>query len=163
MSCQPNDSREHAAECKSWFLIKSAGTLDPERGFLPAENSLFDPDAVTALLGIQPFRTVRAGAEREHRRGRYPFSAWYGCLQTEPDVSRLTHCSRIAQALTPYIPALQQLRQQYDLSFCIEITVYGPEKGGGDVIGMTLDVMEFCCAVGAEISVDTFCYSEYDV
>ena len=41
--------------CYAFFLIKSAGVLDFDKGFLPEPDSAFDPDEITALLGLQPF------------------------------------------------------------------------------------------------------------
>ena len=144
--------------CYAFFLIKSAGVLDFDKGFLPEPDSAFDPDEITALLGLQPFRAHRAGEARPGGRGRYPFSAWYSCRQAEPAVSRLDQCGRIAAALRPHIPALRAIRERYNVTFSIEIDPQSPDEGG--VIGMTHDVIEFCYLTGTEIVVDLFCYRD---
>ena len=65
--------------CYAFFLITSAGYLDYDKGFIPEENSVFDPDVITDTLGIEPFEIMRFGALKPNGKRRYNFSSWYGC------------------------------------------------------------------------------------
>lgn len=143
--------------CFAFFRIQSAGVLDFENGFLPEVNSVFPPEEVTRLLGIVPFRTHTAGDLRPGGRSRYDFSAWYGCGQAEPEVSRLEQCSRIVRELSPHIPVLMELRKRYNVAFSIQIF---PCRENPDcaVIGLGGDIMDFCHHTGTEVVVDMFLY-----
>lgn len=144
------------SSCFSYFLIKSAGRLDYLKGFMPAENSAFDPGQITEILGIVPFDTHTIGTLKPNGKSRYNFSAWYGCLQTEPDTDRFDQCSKIAELLKPHISDLQKIKALYNISFSIEIHPRSENTEG--VIGFCHDVIEFCYLTDTEIVVDMFCY-----
>ncbi len=140
----------------SFFLIKSAGRLDFMKGFIPAENSAFDPEQITELLSITPFDTCTIGTPKPYGKNAYNFSAWYGCLQTEPETDRFDQCSKIAGMLKPHISDLQKIKELYNVSFCIEVY---PRSGNAEgIISFSHDVIELCYLTGTEIVVDMFCY-----
>ncbi len=143
--------------CYAFFRVQSAGVLDFWKGFLPAEKSVFPPEEVTRLLELAPFRSHAAGDLRPDGKSRYNFSAWYGCGQAEPAVSRFDQCGRIVQALSPRIPALLEIQARYNVAFSIQIF---PCDGNPDcsVIGFTREIIDFCHRTGTEIVVDLFLY-----
>lgn len=148
----------NSTSCCAYFLIKSAGYLDFDKGFIPEEKSSFCPDEITKILKIEPFRVMAVGTPRPNGKGRYNFSAWYGCRQTEPDISRIEQAEKIAEELRPYTSELLGIKERYNVNFSIQIFPYS--KSDCDVIGFTQKVIEFCYLTGTEIVVDMFCYSE---
>ena len=146
--------------CYAFFLIRSAGKLDYYNGFIPSENSAFNPDEITNAIGIKPFKTIKYGTLRDNGKGTYNFSSWYGCKQVEPDVSRLQQCNKIVEELKSHVPVLMQFKEKYNLSFSIQIFPCAENKKCGDVIGFTREIIDFCYMTGTEIVVDMFLYSK---
>ncbi len=70
--------------CYSYFAICSNGIIKNGVGFIANPNSDFDPDYVTEKLGIEPYDAKKMGTPRKNGHGKYPFSDWGACKQTEP-------------------------------------------------------------------------------
>lgn len=143
--------------CYAFFLIKSAGKLDYFKGFIPEENSAFSPEAITGMLGIEPFDTQVFDTLRPDGKSRYNFSSWYGCKQAEPETDRFDQCSKIVEELRPHISELRRIKEMYNVQFSIEICPCSANDEG--IIGFSHDIIEFCYLTGTEIVVDMFCYS----
>ncbi|MEH7454734.1 DUF4279 domain-containing protein [Gottfriedia acidiceleris] len=58
----------------TYFGIGSNGVID-SRGSVGFEKGIFDPDKLTTLLGIQPFRSWKKGDKRRNGT-EYLFSSW---------------------------------------------------------------------------------------
>ncbi len=144
--------------CYSFFLITSAGNLDYDNGFNPEENSAFDPDEITKILGIKPFEVMRFGAVKPNGKGTYNFSSWYGCKQIEPETNRFEQCYHIVQELKPHISELKRIKKKYNVNFSIEIFPCSKDEESGNVIGFSHEIIEFCYLTGTEIVVDMFLY-----
>lgn len=145
--------------CYAFFLIKSAGRLDYYKGFIPEENSAFNPDEITDMLGIKPFEVKRFGTRKPHGDSRYNFSSWYGCKQIEPETSRFDQCRNIVNELKSRISVLNKIKEMYNVNFSIQIFPCSENKECGEVIGFSRDIIEFCYLTDTEIVVDMFLYS----
>lgn len=145
--------------CYAFFLIRSAGELDFYKGFIPEENSTFDPDEITDILGIKPFEIIRYGTLRPNGKSRFNFSSWYGCKQIEPEINRFDQCDKIVEELKPHISELKKIKEKYNVSFSIQIFPCSKDKDGGEVIGFSHDIIEFCYLTDTEIVVDMALFS----
>lgn len=111
------------------------------------------------MLGIEPFEIMRFGALKPNGKGRYNFSSWYGCKQTEPEISRFEQCGNIVNALKSHISVLNQIKEMYNVNFSIQIFPCSDNENFDRVIGFSNDVIEFCYLTKTEIVVDMFLYS----
>lgn len=143
--------------CYAYFLIKSAGELDYYKGFIPKENSAFEPDEITDILGIKPFHVMKFGELKPDGKSRYNFSSWYSCKQTEPEISRFDQCRKIVEEMKPHISDLKRIKDMYNVNFSIQI--FPRSKNEDGVIGFSHDIIEFCYLTDTEIVVDMFLYS----
>lgn len=145
--------------CYAFFLIQSAGYLDYYQGFIPYENSSFDPDIITNLLGIKPYKIMRFGTLKPNGKSRYNFSSWYGCMQTEPDISRFDQCKNIVNELKSHISVLNTIKEMYDVNYSIQIFPCSNYENCDKVIGFSSEIIEFCYLTNTEIIVDMALYS----
>ena len=143
--------------CHSEFSIQSAGEICDRIGFVAAENSFFDPDEITKMLGIRPFETRTMGTPRKNGHGTYPFSIWSACRQEEPVMDAQEQCLSIVRELTPHIPTLNRIRELYNVSFTIQIAphIYHEEA---PILWFDHEIIEFCHRTKTEISVDLYIY-----
>lgn len=146
-----------STSCYSYFLIKSNGTLDYYKGFIPDKNSNFDPDEITKVISIEPFKVIKYGTLKGNGKSTYNFSAWFGCRQAEPMVSRSQQCLNIVLELKLYIAFLKAIKEKYNVCFTIEVF---PCDANTDVIDINHEIIDFCYQTGTEIVVDTFLYSQ---
>ena len=143
--------------CYSYFYICSEGEILPDVGFSAAENSFFEPDEITTLLGIHPDETSRMGDPRKYGPGTYPFSSWTACRKDEPALDAGEQCLAITRQLRDKIPALQKIARKYNAAIGIMIV---PEVWDGEAPAMNFDreVIEFCHRIGASIQIDMYAY-----
>ena len=143
--------------CYSYLCIESSGDVLPDVGFVAAENSFFEPDEITAMLGIQPFKTMRMGDPRKNGDRTYPFSSWSACRQDEPAMDAGEQCLAIVRQLRDKLPVLQEIARKTNVAFGIMIV---PEVWDGEEPSMYLDreVIEFCHRVNASIQFDLYVY-----
>ena len=144
--------------CYSYFDICSEGELQYGVGFVAEENSEFDPDYITELLGIEPHNKWRTGEPRRHGAGvygAYKFSRWGACRQDTPENDAREQCLAIVRMLKDKIPALKQIKREYNVSFCIIVV---PEIYNEEAPALCFDeeIIEFCHATGTVIDIDTY-------
>ena len=143
--------------CYSYFAISSAGEIQNDVGFVAAKNSYFDPDEITKTLGIQPFDVRMMGTPRKNGHGVYPFSDWAACRQEEPVMDAEEQCLRIVRELTPHIPDLNKIREQYNVSFSILVVPYIHNEEA-PVLGFNSEIIEFCHLTKTEIGIDLYVF-----
>ena len=141
--------------CYSYFYIESEGEVLPDVGFTAAENSFFEPDEITALLGIQPFETRRMGDPRKNGDRTYPFSSWSACRQDEPAMDAGEQCLAIVRQLRDKLPVLQEIARKTNVAFGILIV---PDVWDGETPAMYFEreVIEFCHRANASIQIDLY-------
>jgi len=141
--------------CYSYFSIGSNGVRKDGLGFVANENSIFDPDYISDKLAIQPFDIHRKGAARKYGVGPYPSSGWSALKQTEPVFYVNEQCLKIVRELREKIPLLLEIKQEFDVFFCLEIVPYS-YNGQTPAITFDREVIEFCYLTGTEIDVDLY-------
>ena len=115
----------------------------------------FDPDDITARLGLEPFKAHRIG---DLRRDGTPFD-WAGwcfgrCEEYDFDTN-----NQLRKTIAPLLDKTAELRaikQQYDAILVIEVvaTIYGDEPT--PALGADEDIIRFCYEAGATIDVDLY-------
>lgn len=138
----------------TYFAIQSNGTSD--RGFVAYEKGIFNPEDITRLLEIQPFSSWAYGDKRIDG-SEYQFSSWSA---EKSEIDRLdveAQCRDTIKNLRNKIPQLNQIKEQYDVSFVLMIvpSVHGEEQPW---ISFNEEVIEFCYLTGTTIEVDMYIY-----
>lgn len=145
--------------CRSYFAICSAGDIQNGVGFVAAENSFFDPDEITKMLEMQPYNTTLMGAPRGNGHGFFPFSFWCACEQTEPAIDAEEQCLKIVRELSPKIPILNKIYEQYNVDFAIEVVpkVFHEQA---PILCFNREIIDFCYLTKSEIDIDLYVFNE---
>ena len=138
----------------TYFGIQSNGTSD--RGFIAYEKGIFNPEDITRFLEIQPFKSWAYGDKRVDG-SEYLFSRWSA---EKSEVGRLdveAQCRETIKNLKNKIPQLNQIKEQYDVSFVLTIvpSIHGEEQPW---ISFDEEIIEFCYLTGTTIGVDMYIY-----
>ena len=130
----------------------------------------FDPDEVTALLGLQPDEKWKRGdlklkghASMRREGLTYASSAWlFGrCDEYDPYVE--TQMRRTIAPLLDKVDLLNRIREENNVEFWLVIV---PEIHAGDTnpcLAPTLDVIDFCHATRTQIDIDMYVFDSTDV
>ena len=119
----------------------------------------FDPDAVTALLGLTPDETTKTGEPRYFRgvsRGTYEFSSWVFGMCDEYDVIVENQMRKTIAPLLDKVALLNKLKQENDVYFFLEVVPTIRYDEPVPVLAPSLDVMQFCCDTGTEFDLDLY-------
>ena len=145
----------------TYFSICSNGEIG-NGGLQSTDAGIFDPDDITKLLGIEPFRKWKKGDRRKqtqenHPSAKYGFSIW--CAE-KSEIDRLDvekQCLDTIKILKGKIPELLKIKSLYDVNFGISIVphIYNGEQ---PFIGFRKEIIEFRNLTGTEIDVDMYVY-----
>lgn len=138
----------------TYFSIKSNGEI--ENGFVAYEKGIFNPEGITGILEIQPFSSWAYG-DRRVDGSEYLFSKWSA---EKSEIGRLdveAQCRDTIKNLKNKIPQLNQIKEQYDVSFALTIvpSIHGEEQPW---ISFNEEIIEFCYLTGTTIEVDMYIY-----
>jgi len=150
--------------CHSYFSICSNGDIG-EGGLQSTESGIFDPDKITELLCIEPFRKWKKGDRRKQVKdenypsAKYGFSSWSACYQTEPVIDAEEQCVNIVRALKEKIPLLHKIKNEYDVAFNISVVphIYNEET---PILIFNKEVIEFCYLTDTEIEIDLYVFDK---
>ena len=117
----------------------------------------FNPDDVSELLNLTPEKTWKIGDLRRNG-AKYDFALWEIGRCTEYDVEVENQMRKTIALLQDKIPLFNQIRQENDVSFVLEIvpTIYAGDKK--PCLAPPLDVIDFCHATRTEIDIDMYVY-----
>ena len=121
----------------------------------------FDPDTVTARLGLLPTKRWKIGDTRRNSTS-YDFALWEYGRCSEYDVLVENQMRKTISDLLDKTDILNQIRSEYDVSFCLEIvpTIYVGDTN--PCLAPPLDIIDFCHATRTEIDIDMYIYSQED-
>ena len=121
----------------------------------------FDPDVISARLGIIPNDSWKPGDPKKDG-SLHTFSCWTCGRCDEYDVLVENQMRKTVSGLLGKIDALNQIRNELDVSFYLEIvpTIYVGDKT--PCLAPPLDVIDFCHATRTEIDMDMYIYSQED-
>ena len=118
----------------------------------------FDPDKVSEILNLTPEKSWKIGDLRRNGT-KYDFALWEIGRCTEYDVEVENQMRKTIALLQDKIQLLNQIREENDVSFVLEIV---PSIYVGDVnpcLAPPLDVIDFCHATRTEIDIDIYVYN----
>lgn len=121
----------------------------------------FDPDQVSELLNLTPGKTWKVGDLRRDG-SKFDFALWEIGRCTEYDFEVENQMRKTIAVLQDKIPLLNQIRDEYDVSFYLEIvpTIYADEITPS--LAPSLDIIDFCHATRTEIDIDLYVYDSKD-
>ena len=121
----------------------------------------FNPDDITKRLELQPEKTWRIGDSRRNGT-RYDFSLWEFGRCSEYDVEVENQMRKTILPLISKVNLLNQLREEYNLSFCLEIvpTIFVGDQN--PCLAPSLDVIDFCHATRTTIDIDLYVMDSTD-
>lgn len=121
----------------------------------------FDPDRVSELLNLTPEKTWNIGDLRRDGT-RYDFANWEIGRCAQYDVLVENQMRKTIAPLQDKIPLINQIRQEYDVFFVLEVV---PTIYAGDTepcLAPSLDIIDFCHATRTEIDIDLYIYDSED-
>ncbi len=121
----------------------------------------FDPDLITARLGIEPTGILRR-ADPRPRINRWQLSS--GMIQDDPDKGIFVDVYPMARSvidrLAPHADAINALKSQYPLEAMLSVVLYiawdEDDIRGAPPIGFDEATVAFLAKVGASIDVDSY-------
>ena len=118
----------------------------------------FNPDEVSALLNITPEETWKKGDKRKNGT-LYDFSSWEVGRCDEYDVEVANQMRKTISVLLDKIEVLNQIREENEVSFCLEIvpTIYANDEN--PILSPTFDIIDFCHATRTEIDIDMYVFN----
>ena len=118
----------------------------------------FNPDNISELLNLTPEKSWKTGDLR-HDGTKYDFAMWEIGRCIEYDIEVENQMRKTIAVLQDKIPLLNQIRQEYDVSFVLEIvpTIYVNDTN--PCLAPSLDVIDFCHATRTEIDIDMYVYN----
>lgn len=117
----------------------------------------FNPDDVSKLLNLTPEKSWKIGDVRRNGT-KYDFALWEIGKCTEYDVEVEKQMRKTIAVLQDKISILNQIKQENDVSFVLEIV---PMIYAGNInpcLNPTLDIIDFCHATRTEIDIDMYIY-----
>jgi len=121
----------------------------------------FNPDDVTALLGLQPDRFWKIGDKRQNGT-IFDFASWsFGrCDDYTPYVEE--QMRKTIAPLLDKIDVLNKIRKENDVAFWLEVvpTIY--VDGTNPCLAPPLDVIDFCHATRTQIDIDLYLMDSTD-
>lgn len=117
----------------------------------------FDPDDVTELLQLTPEKTWKIGDLRRNGT-KYNFAHWEIGRCTEYDVHVENQMRKTISVLQDKIALLNQIRQEYDVRFFLEIVPYMYVDDKNPCLAPSLDIIDFCHATRTEIDIDMYIF-----
>lgn len=117
----------------------------------------FNPDDISKLLNLTPEKSWKIGDVRRNGT-KYDFALWEIGKCTEYDVEVEKQMRKTIAVLQDKISILNQIKQENDVSFVLEIV---PMIYAGDInpcLNPTLDIIDFCHATRTEIDIDMYIY-----
>ena len=121
----------------------------------------FDPELVTARLGLLPSRSWKIGDSRRNGT-KFDFALWEYGRCTEYDVLVENQMRKTISGLLDKTELLNQVREEFDVSFTLEIvpTIYVGDRE--PCLAPAMDIIDFCHATRTEIDIDLYVYSQED-
>ncbi len=121
----------------------------------------FDPDLITACIGIEPTGIIRRADPRPR------INAWQlssGVIADDPDNGILVDiypmARRVIDRLAPHADAIDALKRQYSLEATLSVVLYiawdEDDVRGAPPIGFDEATVAFLAKVGASIDVDSY-------
>lgn len=142
------------------FIVKSAGEIPEEGGYICYENSIFDPSEFTEIVHCKPRKSWKFGEEIVDHINNKDFvntarsSTWLSERITGVGDDVYQIIDKLLDMFEPHVDGLIAFSKKYNVYYEIEFILY---KVGLDSSGLFLDsrCIEFCHKTGTEIAIQT--------
>ncbi len=122
----------------------------------------FEPEKVSALLNIIPVKQWEKGDVRHKLKDKvsvYDFSMWEtGLVETVNEYRVEKQMSETIAELKPKIDVLKKIKENYDVSFTLEVVPKFYSLQDKPCLSPSREVMEFCYLTQTEIDYDYYFY-----
>ena len=115
----------------------------------------FDPDIISARLGLQPEKFWRIGDKR-HNGTEYDFASWEIGRCDQYDVLTENQMRKTIDPLFDKVDLLNRIRNEFNVVFTLEIV---PTIYAGNInpcLAPSLKVIDFCHTTRTEIDIDLY-------
>lgn len=121
----------------------------------------FNPEEISSVLRMEAEKSWRIGDERMDG-SRYDFALWETGRCNDYDIEVANQMRKTIASLMDKIDLLNKIRQEYDVSFYLEVvpTVYAEDSE--PCLAPTLDIIDFCHATRTEIDIDMYIMDSSD-
>ncbi len=115
----------------------------------------FNPDEITEKLGLKPYESWKIGDKRKNG-SIFDFAAWHfgECEVYNDDINE--QMKETIKPLLDKINILNQIREEKDVSFYLEVVPYLYPNNCTPCLAPSLEVMDFCTATRTEIEIDLY-------
>ncbi len=115
----------------------------------------FDPDTVTALLGLTPDEICRVG-EPNGFGGTYSYPRWEFGMCDEYEVLVENQMRKTIAPLLDKVAVLKKIKRENDVAFFLHIVPTVRYDEPVPILAPSLDVMQFCCDTGTKLDIDMY-------
>ena len=117
----------------------------------------FNPDDVSALLNLTPEESWKIGDLRRNGT-KHEFAMWKIGKCAEYDVCVENQMRKTISILLDKIATLNQIREENDVKFFLEIVPYIYVDDINPCLAPPLDVIDFCHATRTQIDIDMYLF-----
>ena len=119
----------------------------------------FNPDDVSALLNLTPEESWKIGDLQRNSTTKYEFANWTIGKCAEYDVYVENQMRKTISILLDKIATLNQIREDNDVKFFLEIVPYIYVDDINPCLAPPLDVIDFCHATRTQIDIDMYLFN----
>jgi hypothetical protein len=114
----------------------------------------FDPDELSAFLGLQPTHAKRKG----NLHPKYPYWVYSTGMMEDECIDIYKMSSRLAKILKQYSKKIIEAKKKFNLLAIWQIVVWivTDDSISTPVIGLETDVIDFLSDIQASVDVDTY-------
>ena len=117
----------------------------------------FNPDDVSSILNLTPEKSWKIGDLRRNGT-KYDFALWSIGRCDDYDVKVENQMRKTVSVLQDKIAQLNQIRQNYNVSFYLIIVPYIYLDDINPCLAPPLDIIDFCHATRNQIDIDMYVY-----
>lgn len=119
----------------------------------------FDPDDITAKLGLYPSRQWHIGDLRKNGRSAYDFALWEYGRCNDYDVIVENQMMQTINDLIPKIQELKEIKQKYDVNFTLEVVPSIFVDNINPCLAPNRTVIEFCYHTETNMDIDLYVFA----
>jgi hypothetical protein len=116
----------------------------------------FNPDDITAKLGLSPDKQWKIGDSRRLGKTNYDIALWeYGRCKNY-DIITENQMLQTIDKLIPKIQELKEIKKKYDVIFVLQVVPYLYHGEVTPCISPSREIIEFCYHTETDISFDLY-------
>ena len=117
----------------------------------------FNPCEITEKLNLEPYESWNIGDKRKNG-SPFDFASWHFGKSENYNIDLAQQMMETIKPLLDKIDVLNQIHNEYDVSFCLEVVPYLHLNNCTPSLAPSLEIMDFCTATRTEIDIDLYVY-----